>query len=52
MSLEPPLVFESRPGALRVRIPTHAVGASPAALSVPGPRLVVQELVAIATGRD
>ena len=52
MSLEPPLVFESRPGALRVRIPTHAVGVSPAALSVPGPRLVVQELVAIATGRD
>ena len=52
MSLEPPLVFESHAGALRVRIPTHAVGASPAALSVPAPRLVVQELVAIAAGRS
>ena len=52
MSLEPPLVFESHAGALRVRIPTHAVGVSPAALSVPAPRLVVQELVAIAAGRS
>jgi len=29
--LEPPLVFESRPGAVRIRIPTHAPGSSPAA---------------------
>ena len=37
--MEPPLVFESRPGALRVRIPTHAPGSSPAATSVPTHRL-------------
>jgi diacylglycerol kinase family enzyme len=30
--IEPPLVFESRPGALRVRIPLHASGRSPADL--------------------
>ena len=51
LSLEPPLVFESLPGALRVRIPTHAVGASPAALSLPPPREVVSEVIAVATGR-
>ncbi|HEY6568357.1 MAG TPA: diacylglycerol kinase family protein [Actinomycetota bacterium] len=29
--LDPPLVFETRPGALRVRTPRHAPGVSPAA---------------------
>ncbi|MFI5393113.1 MAG: diacylglycerol/lipid kinase family protein [Myxococcota bacterium] len=33
LMLSPPLVFESRPGALRVRIPRHALGASPAAIA-------------------
>jgi diacylglycerol kinase family enzyme len=50
-SLEPPLVFESHPGALRIRIPTHARGASPAALSLPRPRALVPELIAVARGR-
>ena len=47
-SLEPPLVFESHPGALRIRIPTHARGASPAALSLPRPRALVPDLIAVA----
>ena len=34
MSLDPPLVFESLPGALRVRIPRHAVGVAPAGRAV------------------
>ena len=33
MLLDPPLEFRSLPGALRVRIPTHAPGYSPAALA-------------------
>lgn len=33
--MDPPLVFRSLPGALRVRIPTHAPGYSPAALASP-----------------
>ena len=31
LMLDPPLVFETRPGALRVRTPLHAPGVSPAA---------------------
>ncbi|HEY4854558.1 MAG TPA: hypothetical protein VII22_27540, partial [Streptosporangiaceae bacterium] len=31
---DPPLVFESRPGVLRVRLPRHAVKVSPAARAV------------------
>ena len=34
MALDPPLVFESLPGALRVRLPHHAPGVSPAARRV------------------
>jgi len=34
MKLDPPLVFESMPGALRVRIPMHAAGFAPASTSV------------------
>jgi len=50
-SLEPPLVFESHPGVLRIRIPTHARGASPAARALPGPRNVVPALITTARGR-
>lgn len=32
--MDPPLVFESLPGALRIRLPRHALGASPAARTV------------------
>jgi len=34
LELDPPLVFSSRPGALRVRLPGHAIGYSPAARRV------------------
>ena len=34
LKLDPPLVFESLPGALRVRIPAHAPGSAPAATPV------------------
>ncbi len=51
-SIEPPLVFESRPAALRIRIPTHARGVSPAALALPGVRAVVPALIALVGGRE
>jgi diacylglycerol kinase family enzyme len=51
-SIEPPLVFESRPAALRLRIPTHARGVSPAALALPGVRAVVPALIALVGGRE
>jgi diacylglycerol kinase family enzyme len=34
LKLDPPLVFETRPRALRVRVPQHALGRSPAATGV------------------
>ncbi len=50
-SLQPPLVFESHPAALRIRIPTHARGISPAARALPGLAKVVPALVTTAQGR-
>jgi hypothetical protein len=32
--MDPPLVFQAQPGALRVRLPRHAVQRSPAARAV------------------
>ena len=49
MSLDPPLVFESMPGALRVRLPHHAPGVSPAARRIS--RSTVRELWDIVAGR-
>jgi diacylglycerol kinase family enzyme len=34
LTMDPPVVFESRPGALRVRVPRHALQLSPAARTV------------------
>ena len=34
LTMDPPVVFESRPGALRVRLPRHALRLSPAARTV------------------
>jgi diacylglycerol kinase family enzyme len=34
LAMEPPLRFTVRPGAVRVRLPRHAIGYSPAALSL------------------
>ena len=50
MTLEPPLVFESLPAALRVRLPGHAPGVSPAARRVS--RSTLGELWAILAGRS
>jgi hypothetical protein len=47
--MTPPLVFESRPGALRVRIRRHALGASPAARATSP--LAFEDLVQVAVGR-
>ena len=50
LMMTPPLVFESRPGALRVRIPRHALGASPAARATSP--LAFEDLVEVAMGRS
>ena len=49
--MEPPLVFESRPAALRVRLPRHARGLAPAALSVRLTGSTIGALVLTALGR-
>ena len=51
LTMEPPLVFSSRPGALRVRVPRHA-SLSPAAAAINlASRSTAAELAAIAVGR-
>jgi diacylglycerol kinase family enzyme len=50
LTMTPPLVFESKPGALRVRIPRHALGASPAAKATSP--LAFEDLVQVALGRS
>jgi diacylglycerol kinase family enzyme len=50
MTLDPPLVFESLPAALRVRLPGHAPGVSPAARRLS--RSTLGELWAIVAGRS
>jgi diacylglycerol kinase family enzyme len=49
LMLEPPLVFESLPGALRVRTPRHASGLSPAAKATSP--WALDQLAEIALGR-
>jgi diacylglycerol kinase family enzyme len=51
LTLEPPLRFVSLPGALRVRLPRHAAGVSPAAAGVALTRNDLRVLVQIAAGR-
>ena len=51
MSLNPPLVFEARPGALRVRVPRHASGVSPGALAEMPLARRLGALVRVAAGR-
>ena len=50
LTLEPPLLFVSLPGALRVRLPRHAAGVSPAAAGVALTRNDLRVLVRIAGG--
>ena len=53
LTMDPPLVFESRPGALRVRLPRHALGASPAARMVHVlSGSTIAELARVAARRD
>jgi diacylglycerol kinase family enzyme len=49
--MDPPLVFESLPGALRVRIPKHAPGFAPAATAVPPVTSTIVELFRLLAGR-
>ena len=51
MLLGPPLTFESLPGALRVRIPTHAPGVAPAGAAVQLTRSTLGDLLLTAAGR-
>ena len=50
VTFDPPLVFTTRPGALRVRLPRHAIGASPAGRSL-RPRDAVLGVCRVAIGR-
>lgn len=49
--LDPPLEFRALPGALRVRIPRHALGRSPAALTAPSPWWTIDALFRAVAGR-
>jgi diacylglycerol kinase family enzyme len=51
LMLVPPLRFVSLPGALRIRLPRHARGVSPAAAAVPLNRRNLGALLQIAAGR-
>jgi diacylglycerol kinase family enzyme len=52
LTMDPPLAFVTRPGALRVRVPRHAPGLSPAAAAVYiTSATTVRQLFAIAAGR-
>ena len=52
LQLEPPLVFISRPGVLRVRRPHHAPGRAPAAVAVNLDVATVTALAAVVAGRQ
>jgi diacylglycerol kinase family enzyme len=49
--MEPPLVFESLPAALRVRIPSHSPGSAPAATAVQLSGSTVRDLLRVSAGR-
>jgi diacylglycerol kinase family enzyme len=51
LTMTPPLVFASRPGALRVRLPARAPGVSPAGAAVTLSRRDLSRLFRIALGR-
>jgi diacylglycerol kinase family enzyme len=52
LRMDPPLVFETMPGVLRVRLPRHAIGQSPAARAVHLlSRSTIMELGRVVAGR-
>ncbi len=52
MMMDPPLNFESMPGALRVRLPGHAAGLAPAATSVQLNPSSIMDLLRVAAGQS
>ncbi|MEZ5382039.1 MAG: diacylglycerol kinase family protein [Microthrixaceae bacterium] len=52
LRMQPPLVFESWAGALRVRLPTHAPGKAPAAVALEPGWSTLGRLVEVAMGRS
>jgi diacylglycerol kinase family enzyme len=52
MLMDPPLIFETRPGALRIRLPRHASGLAPAATSVPLTSSSIKDLLRVAAGHS
>ncbi|HKY16508.1 MAG TPA: diacylglycerol kinase family protein, partial [Microthrixaceae bacterium] len=53
LRLEPPLSFRTRPGALRVRLPRHAIGHSPTARAVHVvSRSTIADLLRLLAGRS
>jgi diacylglycerol kinase family enzyme len=50
LKLEPPLVFETRPGVLRVRLPHHAPGRAPAAVAVNLDMATTRALMGVVAG--
>jgi diacylglycerol kinase family enzyme len=52
LRMDPPLEFESLPGALRVRVPKTAPGYTPAQTSVPLSVTVIEDLFRVAFGRS
>ncbi|MDP9326039.1 MAG: diacylglycerol kinase [Candidatus Dormibacteraeota bacterium] len=52
LRMDPPLAFESLPGALRVRLPTHAPGFAPAVAAVPLTPSTIGDLLRAAVGRS
>jgi hypothetical protein len=52
LRLDPPVVFTSRPRALRVRIAPHHPGASPSASTPATPLDALRKLAAYALGRS
>jgi diacylglycerol kinase family enzyme len=52
MLMDPPLIFETLPCALRIRLPRHASGLAPAATSVPLTSSSIKDLVRVAAGHS
>ncbi len=52
MMMDPPLIFESMPGALRIRVPRHAIGLAPAARSVQLTASSIKDLIRVAAGHS
>ncbi len=53
MTMDPPLLFETQPGALRIRVPRKSIGRSPAAKALHlGSRSTIVQLGRVVAGRS